>query len=96
MAKTALDKMKNRAKNWNIYMIIETTDATGCYIKAVLVDILNKDENKKPWLFELTEVPSTNCNGKPRYSKINRFWKCDMFRNLVKNSNSMCDVPLSM
>ena len=52
--------MENRVKNRNIYMIIETTDATGRYIIAVLVGILNKDENKKPWLFELTEVPSTN------------------------------------
>ena len=36
------------------------------------------------------------CNGKLRYSNINRFCNFDMFRNFVKSSNPMCDVALSM
>ena len=36
------------------------------------------------------------CNGTLWYTKITRFWSLDMFRNSVKNSNSMCVVALIM
>ena len=40
--------------------------------------------------------PGEWCNGTLWYSKINLFCNFDMFRNFVKNSNSICDVALSM
>ena len=69
----------------------------ACIIRRTSKLEVALEHSKQHWKKHSKQMKvKTLCNGKLWYSNINQFCSFDMFRNFVKNSNSMCDVARSM